>query len=111
MFISYKFIKSSWEKHKYSWEFELTDSEFGTISGVDEMNEEHAAFALAIGFSIIKEYSKRNLNVAANLAAAFALHQKEYPYLLIQDMVDHNKKYNPLFPQHEENLQKYLLLL
>ena len=35
MFQSYKFIKYlEYKDDKYSWEYELTDSEFGTVSGV-----------------------------------------------------------------------------
>ena len=106
MFQSYKHIKYLKDKNgKYSWEYELTDSDFGTISGVGVM------VGVDVGVAIIQEYSKRNLNVAKNLMLAFIWRNKKCPWWPIQDMIDDSMEYNPLFPQYEEDLQKYLLLL
>ena len=96
MFVSFRFIYVQYDN---DWTYELTDSEFGTVSGINK------------GFIwryIIEEYSKRNLNVAANLAIALVWYNNHYPFYSIQDMIDENKK---IFQQYEEDLQKYLLLL
>jgi hypothetical protein len=110
MFISYKYKEYLDRKDgKYICGYELTDSEFGTISGVTEIY--WTFYAVIIGTAVIQEYSKRNLNVAANLALALVWYDKKNAYLSIQQMIDLNKKYNTLFPQYEEDLQKYLVLL
>ena len=73
MFQSYTFkhIKYLGKKDdKYSWEYELTDSDFGTISGVCGGVEVWG------GVAVIQEYSKRNLNVAKNLMLFFIWHNK-----------------------------------
>jgi hypothetical protein len=64
-----------------------------------------------VGNAVIQEYSKRNLNVAANLAMAFVWLNKKYPWSSVEGIIDYNKKHNPLFLQYEEDLQKYLVLL
>ena len=108
MFQSYKYIKYLGKKDdKYPCEYELTDSDFGTISGVDD----EIGVGIGVGVAVIQEYSKRKLNVAKNLMLAFVWHNKKYPYYSIQQMIDNNKKYNPLFSQYEEDLQKYLPLI
>jgi hypothetical protein len=110
MFISYEFKNYLGEKDaKEIWEYETTDSEFGTVSGVVAV--EVGYVMVDIGIAIIQEYNKRNLNVAANLMRAFVWFNKKYPNLSIQQMIDDNRKYNPLFPPYEEKLQKYLILL
>ena len=104
MFQSYKYIKYLGEKDgKHSWEYELIDSDFGTVSGVGVWVE--------VEIAVIQEYSKRKLNVGKNLMLAFVWYNKLNPWYSIQQMIDFNKKYNPLFPQYEEDLQKYLPLL
>ena len=106
MFQSYKHIKYlGYKDYKHSYEYELVDSEFGTISGVG------VGVGVAVGIAVIQEYSKRNLNVGKNLMLAFVWHNKLYPNWSIQQMIDYSKKNNPLFSQYEEDLQKYLLLL
>ena len=106
MFQSYKYIKPlEYKDGKWSFEYELVDSEFGTISGVG------VGVEVVVGVAVIQEYSKRKLNVAANLVAAFVWYNKLYPWYSIQQIIDINKKYTPLFPPYEEDLQKYLLLL
>jgi hypothetical protein len=102
MFQSYKIIKY------YCPEYELTDSEFGTVLGVHESD---VGYWGGICAAVIREYSKRNLNVAANLAIALVFQHKQDPYWSIQQMMDDNRRYNPLFPQYEEDIQKYLVLL
>jgi hypothetical protein len=110
MFISYKYKQYLGRKDsKHTWEYELTDSEFGTVSGAAEMN--CILYPVIMGVAIIQEYSKRNLNIAANLVMAFVWFNKLYPNWSIREMIDDNKKYNPLFPPYEKDLQKYLVLL
>jgi hypothetical protein len=107
MFISYKYKRSMTKDGKYCWEYELTDSEFGTVLGAMELSKNSSLPEVAV----IEEYSKRNLNVAANLMRVFIWMHKEYPDSSIQEMIDDRKKYNPRFAQYEEDLQKYLILL
>jgi hypothetical protein len=107
MFVSYNYKKyNGYKDGKHTWKYELTDSEFGTVLG----NGIWDGVAAEISVAVIQEYSKRNLNVAANLALAFVWISKQYPDWSIQQMIDYNK-YNPLFKQYEEDLQKYLMLL
>ena len=108
MFQSYKYKKYLGKKDgKNCYEYELTDSDFGTVSGVGVGVE----VEVGVGVAVIQEYSKRKLNVGKNLMLAFVWRNKQRPYWSIQEMIDYNKKYNPLFSQYEEDLQKYLLLL
>ena len=110
MFQSYKHTKYLGKKDgKHSWEYELTDSDFGTVSGVGIWVG--VMVGVAVGIAVIQEYSKRNLNVGKNLMLAFVWHNKKYHYWSIQQLIDYNKKYNPLFSQYEEDLQKYLTLI
>ena len=116
MFQSYKFIKHLKDKNdKWSYEYELTDSEFGTVCGVTGGVEVWVGgvygTGLGVGVAVIQEYSKLKLNVGKNLALAFSWYHKQHPYFSIQEMIDYNKKYNLLFSQYEEDLQKYLPLL
>ena len=107
MFQSYKYIKYLGKKDgNYPFEYEITDSDFGTVSGVGV-----DIAGVGVGVAVIQEYSKRKLNVGKNLMLAFVWHNKQNPYWSIQKLIDYNKKNNPLFPQYEEDLQKYLLLL
>jgi hypothetical protein len=108
MFISCEYKNYLGEKNGMDiWEYELTDSEFGTVLGIFSDDFSYNMFEMAI----IQEYSERNLNVAANLAIAFVWYNKLNPDLSIQHLIDENKEYNPFFKQYEEDIQKYLLLL
>ena len=108
MFQSYKYIRHlGYKDGKHSWEYELTDSDFGTVSGVGV----EGGSGVDAGVAVIQEYSKRKLNVAKNLMLSFSWWHKQYPYYSIQQIIDYNKKYNLLFSQYEEDLQKHLLLI
>jgi hypothetical protein len=117
MFQLYKTISYLAKKDStYTLEYEITDSEFGTVPGVIDIEERDLYYyELTVTAAIIQEYSKRGLNVAANLAVAFNWIHKQYPYFStqnsIQDIINLNKKNNPLFQQYEEDLQKYLVLI
>jgi hypothetical protein len=107
MFISCKTITYLTKKDGMDiWEYELIDSEFGTVLGTVAAD----TFDVDVGSAVIQEYSKRNLNVAANLAVCLVWEHKKYG-LPIQQTIDYNKKYNPLFLPYEEDIQKYFLLL
>jgi hypothetical protein len=110
MFQSYKYKKPLInEDDTHCWEYEITDSEFGTVSGIETGVD--AIWPFMIGAAVIGEYSKRNLNAAANLAICFVWISKKYLDWSIQEMIDYNKEYNPLFPPYEKDLQKYMVLL
>jgi hypothetical protein len=106
MFQSYKFNGYLDEK---VWEYELTDSEFGIVLGIAAATDKESYFSFEI--PVIQEYSKLNLNVAANLVMAFIWYNKQFPRCSIQEIINYNKKHNPLFLQYEKDLQKYLVLL
>ena len=89
---------------KECWQYTLTDSDFGTVCGVIEVGSR-------VGEIVIQEYSKRKLNVGKNLMLAFVWYNKQNPWSPIQQQINYNKIYNPLFSQYEEELQKYLPLL
>jgi hypothetical protein len=111
MFQSHKYKYLGKQNGKHIREHELTDSEFGMVSWTTVVGEGWTPSIVEIGIGIIQEYGKRNLNIAANLALSLVWYHKENPWMFIQTLIDMNKKYNPLFPQYEEDLQKYLLLL
>jgi hypothetical protein len=112
MFISFKFGNYLGLKDgKATRQYKITDSEFGIVSGVSDIMEIIPSSYVEIAFAVIQEYSKRNLNVAANLVLAFVWYNKIYPGWSIQNMIDYNKKHNSLFSQYEEDLQKYMVLL
>jgi hypothetical protein len=107
MFISFEHNKYLCKKvGEHTWEYVLTDSEFGTVLGTVAVYN----LDVEIGVVVIQEYGRRNLNVAANIVAAFVWQHKKYGQP-IQKLIDYNKKYNTLFPQYEKDLQKYLVLL
>jgi hypothetical protein len=110
MFISYKYYYLSYRDFEYTWDYNLTDSEFGTVFGMVNVSKSIRGVSTEISLAVIQEYSKRNMNVAANLAVAFVWWHERHPSISIQEMVDYNKK-NPLFLPYEKDLQKYLLLL
>jgi hypothetical protein len=101
MFISWKYSQYLGKKDgKHTWEYELTDSEFGAVIGVTN--------SIEIASVVIEEYSKRNLNVAKNLALVLIWEHEQNSWRPIQHIIDNNREFNPLFPQYEEEVQKYL---
>jgi hypothetical protein len=110
MFISYEY-KSNHKYFEYICYYELIDSKFGTVPGMVDVPKSTYGITIEMSVGVIQEYSKRNLNVAVNLVAFFVWMSKQYSFISIQQLIDQNKQYNPLFPQYEKDLQKYLVLL
>jgi hypothetical protein len=102
MFQSYKYIGARGE-------YELTDSEFGTVSGM-LASFSASTYVEAVAVAVIQEYSERNLNVAANLVVAFNWISKQWKGS-VKDIIDFNKRHNYRFSRYEEDCQKYLVLL
>lgn len=110
MFISYEYISHLGfdEKTKqYSYRYKIIDSDF-------EAEGVAYGFAVALGAEIvnavIQEYSKRNLNIAANLIKAIKYHNKQCGYS-VNTIIEYNKKHNSEFSKYEKELEKYLLLI
>ena len=101
--ISYKLIPhENYTPAHYT--FDLTDSDFLALA-VPGPTYLHV---------IIREYSKRNLNVAANIVRYIMWYQKRSSYFhSIADCLDAAMAYNPdlISPQLKLDLQKYLVLI
>ena len=112
MFQSFKYKKYTVNQKDniHYFEYELTDSKFGITTGSGYMDGNWSSLVLGLATIIIQEYSKRKLNVSANLAIAFKWYNELTPLITIQYSIDYNKKYNPLFTPYEQDLNKYLLL-
>ena len=86
-------------------QYELIDSEFGCIKGVC------GATSWKTAGVIIIEYSKRNLNVAANLVKLLVLHKEKIGWSFEQQIKWWTLA-QPLFtPELQTELDKYLLLV
>jgi len=91
----------------YSYEFELTDGEFGSVVGVGAAREAAAGAGAA---EVIAEYSKRNLNVAANLVKLLLLYKRRNGWE-IAEQIEWWQKRQPLFTTElKTKLDKLLLL-
>jgi hypothetical protein len=116
MFLSYnttKYLGYDSKTKLYRWEYKLTDTDWeGVAVGVEPHDAVGVAVGVGVGVgvAVIQEYSKRNLPVAANLIRAFSYESKRYGYS-IQQIVAWNVKYNPLYKDYEQEVEKYLTLL
>ena len=113
MFISYtykKYIGYDKETELHSYEYELTDSEFGTVSGTVAVAGGGAGVGAGVGAAVINEYEKRNLPVAANLMKVILFIHKKYGWP-VNKVIELSKRYNPKFPKYEKDIEKYLTLL
>ena len=113
MFISYEYKKYIGYDDKttlYSWEYEITDSEFGTVEVVITPPATVLAPPSLMGMVVINEYEERNLPVAANLMKAILFSHKYYNWP-IADIIYWNKQGNPKFSKYEKELEKYFSLL
>src|ERR1700743_33070 len=116
MFVSIKNIKYLGVEpgtKAYKYEFELTDSEFRTVVVLGSVRGDAGwrGLLLADVGIIISEYSKRNLNVAANLIKLIISYKEKYNWS-INAQLNCYREYQPLFTKEiEEELQKYLTLI
>src|SRR5580698_6443195 len=112
MFQSIRYVGSIPELKSYI--YIITDSDFGVVDVIVAENKRFWDLregALERQTAIIQEYSKRKLNVAANLALFFCWHKKIYGYSIAQQIA-WAEKYQPLFtPELKADLQKYLTLI
>jgi hypothetical protein len=87
-------------------EYELKDSNFSCVV----VDDARASWPVLTDI-VIKEYSKRNLNVATNLIRYFRFYEKRYGYS-IAGQIEWAERYQPLFtPQIKADLTKYLTLI
>lgn len=95
----------------YSYEYELTDSEFVAVlvAGARSGLAPRAHWGPGVA-AVISEYSKRNLNVAANLIKLLLLNKQRYGWE-IATQIKWWQMYQPLFtPQIKAELDKCLVL-
>ena len=86
--------------------FELIDTDFSCVVFGAE-----GARVVAEAGAVIQEYSKRKLNVAANLIRAFQFMKETYGWSIAQQ-IKLAEQYNPLFtPELKQELDKYMVLL
>ena len=94
----------------YSYEYELTDSEFGAVLVAGADDGVGAATGAGVA-AVISEYSKRNLNVAANLVKLLLLCKQRYDWE-IATQIKWWQLYQPLFTAElKAELDKYIALL
>src|ERR1700722_13209193 len=88
----------------HEYECELVDSDFSCVMA----EVAGVVSAVAIQRVVIREYSKRNLNVAANLIRCFKYHEKKFGWS-IAEQIAWAESYEPLFtPEIKADLQNYL---
>ena len=86
----------------YSYEFDITDSEFGSVVCVGE--------GVVVG-AVIAEYSKRKLNVAANLVKLLLLYKRRNGWE-IATQIEWWQEDQPLFtPELKAEVDKYITLI
>lgn len=111
----YKHLGYDQKTNQYKYLYRIIDDEFENVEveiGVDA----RVAIAIAIdvsietgiGIGVIDVYENRNLNVAANLVAAFQFINRRKYGTSISNIVKYNKKYNPKYPPYAAEVDKYL---
>ena len=117
MFESFEFQEYGYDAaaKEYRYKCKLTDSDFEEVVVGDWLG---FGVEVEVGVGVaaaIEAYEKRNLNVAPNLLKVILYLHKQYPHILIQEIIEHNRKYNPKFAQYEKEvlarLEKLLPLL
>ena len=103
MFQSIEYIKdlgrnATTKFHEY--EYKLVDSDFSCN-----------AVGIAQASAVIREYSKRKLNVAANLVKYFKYYEKRYDWSIASQIAWAEKQPLLFTPEIKADLQKYLPLL
>jgi hypothetical protein len=90
-------------------ELDLIDSDFSCVVVVVPLDGPTAVEGAG---AVIQEYSKRNLNVAANLIWCFRFYEKKWGHS-IEQQIAWAEDYQPLLftPALKADLQKYITLL
>ena len=104
MFLAIKYIKTVAD---YKCQFKLIDSDFETLLNIHSMWNGFASI-------VIEEYSKRKLNVAANLVRFFQWYEKEYGSTIARQLswTENQSSFTPEFTSKiKADIQKYLALL
>jgi hypothetical protein len=117
MFHSIEYIRSlgyNVATKLYEYKYKLIDSDFRCVAIVSAVVGEgvgNGAGEVAVEGYLIQEYSKRKLNVAANLIRFFRFHEKKYIWPIALQIA-WAEKYQPLFtPELKADLTKYLTLI
>jgi hypothetical protein len=92
----------------YENEFELIDSDFSCAVCPYETA---VPTAVAVGGIVIQEYSKRNLNVAANLIRCFKYQEKKYGSSIATQIVWAERYQHQFTPEIKAELDKYLAII
>jgi|ERR1700722_7156215 len=111
MFQSIRYVGSIPELKSYI--YIITDSDFGVVDVIVAENKRFWDLregALERQTAIIREYSKRKLNVAANLVMYFRFYEKHFGISVATQMqwLLHQELYTP---ELKADLQKYLTLI
>jgi hypothetical protein len=93
----------------YEIEFELTDSDFSCVAAEGAIWE--ARLVAASADVVIREYSKRKLNVAANLVRCLQFQEKKYGYSITDQIVWAERYQHQFTPELKADLDKYLILV
>ena len=112
MFKSIEYIKSLGHDPKtnlHYYEYEITDTDFVEV-GAGALGAGGATSGADRADAVINVYSKRNLNVPANLILLFKFYSSRYGWT-IEDQIDWCKKYTLGFDKYEKDLEKYLTLI
>ena len=101
--------------HNGHYYYDLTDSDFGEVRIMIDATMISDITSIGDTFTdvgaVIQEYSKRGLNVAANLALFFQWFEK-INFVEITTQIKWAEDYQPLFtPEIKMALEKYLSLL
>lgn len=99
-------------KGVHKFEYQITDSEFGVIRCIGSTSCMNADGSM-VGRAdvIITEYTKRGLNVAANLAKMLTLYIIAHKEANVQALIQACEDLQPMFAQYKDELTKYLALM
>src|SRR5208282_5570747 len=85
------------------YQYKIVDTDFEEV-GAD------AIAGLTAEVGVIETYRKKHLPVVPNLIKAWQYNSKKYGYSMYL-VIEWSREYNPYFPEYEDEINKYLLLL
>lgn len=88
--------------------YHLIDYDFEDIG---DMNRISSFMRVRVCQAVIEVYEKRGLNVASNLALAIQWFRNDHLEISLENVLLYNREANPKFPQYEDELMKYLMLV